>query len=137
MLCSRFLKPPHTQKHGWFYNATEQIFQLWLRLYDVTLRGALRFHAVTMGISIALIFGTVYLFGLVPKGFLPTEDQGRFNISIEAIQGISFDEMVRHQQQVSAIVAREPDVAGMSSNIGGGPGGGGLNTGRISIDLKP
>ena len=25
----------------------------------------------------------------------------------------------------------------MSSNIGGGPGGGGLNQGRISIDLKP
>jgi HAE1 family hydrophobic/amphiphilic exporter-1 len=90
-----------------------------------------------MATSIALIFGTVYLFGLVPKGFLPTEDQGRFNISIEAIQGISFDEMVRHQQEVSALVGKDPDIAGMSSNIGGGPGGGGLNQGRLSIDLKP
>jgi HAE1 family hydrophobic/amphiphilic exporter-1 len=24
MLCSRFLKPPHTQRHGWLYNATER-----------------------------------------------------------------------------------------------------------------
>jgi HAE1 family hydrophobic/amphiphilic exporter-1 len=137
MLCSRFLKPPHAQKHGWFYNATERMFDLWLKVYDVTLQACMRFHVVTMAASIALIFGTVYLFGLVPKGFLPTEDQGRFNVSIEAIQGISFDEMVRHQQEVSALVAKDPDIAGMSSNIGGGPGGGGLNQGRLSIDLKP
>jgi len=137
MLCSRFLKPPHAQKHGWFYNATERMFDLWLKVYDVTLQACMRFHVVTMAASIALIVGTVYLFGLVPKGFLPSEDQGRFNVSIEAIQGISFDEMVRHQQEVSELVAKDPDIAGMSSNIGGGPGGGGLNQGRLSIDLKP
>src|ERR1700726_4922792 len=90
-----------------------------------------------MGVSISLIFGTVYLFDLVPKGFLPSEDQGRFQISIEAIQGIGFDEMVRHQLQVADLVAQDPNIAGMSSNVGAGPGGGGLNSGRISIDLKP
>jgi HAE1 family hydrophobic/amphiphilic exporter-1 len=136
MLCSRFLKPPHAQKHGWFYNTTERMFELWLKVYDVTLRACLRFHVVTMAASIALIFGTVYLFGLVPKGFLPTEDQGRFQISVEAIQGISFDEMVRHQQEVSDVVGKDPNVAGLSSNVGGGAGGG-LNQGRITIDLKP
>ena len=49
---------------------------------------------MTMAVSIALLVGTVYLFTLVPKGFLPSEDQGRFNVSTEAMQGISFDEMV-------------------------------------------
>jgi HAE1 family hydrophobic/amphiphilic exporter-1 len=137
MLCSRFLKPPHTQKHGFFYNATEKMFDAWLRLYDWTLRASLRFHIVPMAVSIALLFGTVYLFGLIPKGFLPSEDQGRFNISVEAIQGIGFDEMVRHQVMVADIVSKDPNVAGFSSNVGGGPFGGGLNTGRISIDLKP
>ena len=137
MLCSRFMKPPHTQKHGWFYNATERMFELWLRTYDWTLRGALRFHPITMAISIALLFGTAYLYTLVPKGFLPSEDQGRFNISTEAIQGISFDEMVKHQLKVAAIVARHPDVLAYSNNAGGGPRGGALNTGQISVDLKP
>src|SRR5581483_11270301 len=115
----------------------EKMFDTWLKVYDVTLRGALRAHVVTMAISIALLAGTVYLFGLVPKGFLPSEDQGRFNISIEAAQGIGFPEMVRHQQEVAEIVAKDPNVAGYSSNVGGGPGGGGSNTGRISVDLKP
>jgi HAE1 family hydrophobic/amphiphilic exporter-1 len=137
MLCSRFLKPPHTQRHGRFYNITEKMFDAWLKLYDVTLRGALRAHVVTMAISVALLVGTVYLFGLVPKGFLPSEDQGRFNISIEAAQGIGFPEMVRHQREVAEIVAKDPNIAGYSSNVGGGPGGGGSNTGRISVDLKP
>jgi HAE1 family hydrophobic/amphiphilic exporter-1 len=90
-----------------------------------------------MGISIALLVGTGYLFTLVPKGFLPSEDQGRFNISTEAIQGISFDEMARHQLQVAAIVAQDPDVLAFSNNVGGGPRGGALNTGQISVDLKP
>src|SRR5439155_23000713 len=48
MLCSRFLKPPHTQKHGWMYNAIESVFNGWLKLYDWTLRLTLRFAPVTM-----------------------------------------------------------------------------------------
>ena len=137
MLCSRFLKPPHSLKHGWFYNVMERFFDAWLRLYDRTLGLSLRFHVVPMALSIALLFGTGYLFMLVPKGFLPSEDQGRFNISVEAAQGIGFDEMVRHQLQVAEIVSKDPNVAAYSNNVGGGPRGGALNTGQITVDLKP
>ncbi len=137
MLCSRFLKPPHTQRHGWMYNAIEGVFDAWLKLYDWTLRACLRFGAVTMAVSIALIIGTGYLFMEVPKGFLPSEDQGRFQISTEGIQGIGFDEMVRHQMQVAEIVGKDPDIIGNSNNVGAGPGGGGLNNGRLSVDLRP
>src|SRR5262249_2368070 len=90
MLCSRFLKPPHAQRHGHLYNTTEGIFRQWLKLYDFTLSASLRFHAVTFAISLALLVGTVILFTKVPKGFLPSEDQGRFNVSSEMIQGIGY-----------------------------------------------
>ncbi|HYM22491.1 MAG TPA: efflux RND transporter permease subunit, partial [Vicinamibacterales bacterium] len=78
MLCSRFLRPPHNEKHGWFYNATERMFEAWLRLYDWTLQASLRWGLTTMAISVVLLVGTVYLFTIIPKGFLPSEDQGRF-----------------------------------------------------------
>ena len=39
MLCSRSSSRRTTQKHGRFYNATERMFDAWLRLYDGTLRG--------------------------------------------------------------------------------------------------
>src|SRR5262249_35351658 len=123
-------------KHGRMYNAFERVFDSWLRLYDWSLSLSLRFRAVTMAISVALLVGTVYLFQLVPKGFLPSEDQGRLQISTEAIQGIGFDEMVRHQNQLAEIIAKDPNVLSFSNNVGGGFGGS-LNTAGISVELKP
>src|SRR5204863_5640598 len=79
-------------------------------------------------------------FQQVPKGFLPSEDQGRFSISTEAVQGISLDEMTRHQLQVAEIVAKDPNIAQYQIQVGGGGGGGGgggLNTGRLMVELKP
>jgi hydrophobic/amphiphilic exporter-1 (mainly G- bacteria), HAE1 family len=139
MLSSRFLKAQHGRKHGLVYNAIERVFDAWLALYNRTLRITLRFRAAAMAVSLLLLAGTAYLFTAVPKGFLPSEDLGRFDISVEAIQGIGFDEMVRHQAQISEIVARDPNIAGFSSQIGGGPGGsaGSPNQGRVGIDLKP
>ena len=139
MLCSRFLKPPHAANHGRAYNAIEWLFTAWLHVYDRTLRFTLRHRAATLTLSAVLLAATVYLFLLIPKGFLPSEDQGRFNVSVEAVQGIGFDEMVRHQTQVQEIVAQEPDIAGYNSMIGGGPGGsaGAVNSGRLGIDLVP
>ncbi len=140
MLCSRFLKSPHGQKHGRMYNLIERMFDGWLRGYDRTLRITLRHRAVVMALSLALIVGTVYLFTLIPKGFLPSEDQGRFQMTVEGSQGIGFEELVRHQQAVSDIVAKDPDVGGYSSSIGVGgniSGSQSSNQGRISVDLKP
>ncbi|MFN7982239.1 MAG: efflux RND transporter permease subunit [Vicinamibacterales bacterium] len=137
MLCSRFLKSAHGVKHGVLYNGIEWIFDKALAFYDVTLGAAIRYRAVTLFISVALLGGTVYLYTKVPKGFLPSEDQGRFGISTEAIQGIGFQDMVRHQLEAAEVVRQDPAVSGFTSYVGPGPGGGGMNTGRINIDLKP
>ena len=137
MLCSRFLKPVHRQHHGRLYNLTERVFQSWVDVYDWTLRWSLKHRFLTMAASLVLVGGSAYLFLIVPKGFLPSEDQDRFNISVEGLQGIGFEEMMRKQNEVADIVARDPDIIGFSNNIGGGGGGGRLNQGRMGIDLKP
>jgi HAE1 family hydrophobic/amphiphilic exporter-1 len=138
MLCSRFLKSSHSQKHGRFYNLTERMFDGWLRAYERSLRLSLRFRRATMVASFALMAATVYLFIIIPKGFLPTEDQGRFNVTVEGIQGIGFDDLARHQFEVTDIIGQDPDIAGFNSNIGVGGGGfGASNQGRIGVDLKP
>jgi len=137
MMCSLFLTNPHEQKHGRSYNSIERMFEAWLRLYDRTLRAALRFRAATMAVSVLLLVATVYLFMIVPKGFLPSEDQGRFNINTEGAQGLGFQEMVRHQDQVAAIVAKEPSIFAFSSQVGFGGGAQGPNQGSINVELKP
>jgi HAE1 family hydrophobic/amphiphilic exporter-1 len=139
MLASRFLRPPHATRHGWLYNAFETVFEAGRRFYGATLTGCLRFRAVTMAFSIVLLGATVYLFTIVPKGFLPNEDQGRFNINTEAAESISFDDMVRHQLQLAEIVMAEPDIAGVSHNVGlvGNNATGGVNAGRFFVELTP
>jgi HAE1 family hydrophobic/amphiphilic exporter-1 len=137
MLCSRYLKATHEQKHGRLFNFTERMFQRWVQAYDWSLRLTLKHRAITLVSSFLLVVGSGYLFVVIPKGFLPTEDQGRFNITIEGMQGIGFPEMVRHQMEVAEIVAREPDIAGFTNNIGGGGGSSSINQGRMSVDLTP
>jgi HAE1 family hydrophobic/amphiphilic exporter-1 len=137
MLCSRFLKSPHAEQHGVVYNTIEKVFDALLAVYDRTLRVTLRFGAVTIAISLAMLVATMYLFMVIPKGFLPSEDQGRFGISIEAAQGIGFDDLVRHQQAVADVIGRDPNILGYTSTVGSGPGGGAVNAGRINVDLKP
>jgi hydrophobic/amphiphilic exporter-1 (mainly G- bacteria), HAE1 family len=138
MLASRFIKPTHAAKHGRMYNAFERMFEGWLRLYDVTLAFTLRHRAAAMLASLLLFVGTAYLFTIVPKGFLPSEDQGRFQINTEAAQGINYDEMARHQKQVEAVIGSDPNVMMTFVMVGSiGSSGGALNTGRGWIELKP
>src|SRR5262249_3203069 len=59
MLCSRFLRPPHDERHGRMYNLFEKIFDAWRYAYDRTLWVTLRFRAVTMVVSMALLGVTV------------------------------------------------------------------------------
>ena len=138
MLCSRFLKPPHATRHGSMYNGIEAVFQAWLRFYDWTLRAALRFKPAMVAVSVALLVGTIYLFMIVPTGFLPSEDQGRLMVNTEAAQGISYEDMTRHQMRVAELVAQDPNVASTNVMVGSiGNNAGTMNSGRIWVELKP
>jgi len=134
MLCSRFLKAPHSMRHGRLYNATERVFDASLRAYGWTLTQTIRFKAATMIVSALLLVGTVYLFQIVPTGFIPSVDNGQLSGQIETIQGIGFDANVKHQREIMAILSADPNVASYTANIGGPGGGGG---GRLNVDLKP
>ena len=131
MLCSRFLKPKAEQKHGRLYRLSGRFFDGLLRLYDRSLTGVLHHRLATLVLSFVLMILTGYLFAIVPKGFLPTEDTGQIFGQTEAAQDISFDDMVRHQKEVAAIVAKNPYVQEFMSSVGGGAG----NTGRIFMHL--
>src|SRR5512140_838893 len=138
MMCSRLLRPPAESHHGRIYNWSERMFEGLLKGYDWSLQKVIRHRLATMGVSIAIIVATVYLFGVMPKGFLPSEDRGLIFAFTEAAQGISYDGMVRHQLAVSEVVRQDPAVdAFMTSVGGGGPAGGANNSGVVFMTLKP
>ena len=51
---------------------------------EVTLAWVMRHHVTTMVASLLVLVATVYMFGLVPKGFIPSEDTGQVLINTEA-----------------------------------------------------
>ena len=139
MLCSRFLKPvrPGVQ-HGRFYNFMEGVFQGARSVYERTLRIALRRRLVVLAIAFTTVGLTVWLLVIVPKGFIPTEDTGRIQITLEMAQDVSFQALAEYQLAVTKIVAKNPFVDRFSSSTGGSTssGGGPGNVGRIRIGLK-
>jgi HAE1 family hydrophobic/amphiphilic exporter-1 len=137
MLCSRYLRPPHDQKHGWLYRFLGRCLDAMNKGYEVTLAWVMRHHVTTMVASLVVLLATIYMFGLVPKGFIPSEDIGQILINTEAAQGVSVEHMVRNQQQLAAIVLKDPNVESFFSSVGVGGAALTGNTGRIFIKLKP
>ena len=132
MLCSRFL---HHESHprNAFYVTSEKFFN-WLNdRYRVTLEFVLRHRRITLLTSLVLTVVTLWLFVVMPKGFMPTVDQGFAFGGTEAAQDTSFDEMVRLQTQVNKIMLKNPYVQSFGSGTGGM---GGQNQGFLFAHFK-
>ena len=148
MLCSRLLKERGIRESahhetaaaknpkGWWH-ISEHAYNFILNGYRWTLLRVLDHSLITIIVMVLLAGATVFLFRVVPKGFIPSGDTGLLLASTEAAQGISFDDMVKHQNTVAEIIRRDPNVASMSSTAGAGGRNSGGNTGTIFIVLKP
>ncbi|HEY4129233.1 MAG TPA: efflux RND transporter permease subunit [Gemmatimonadaceae bacterium] len=134
MLSSRFLKSDHGKKHGRMYQATENFYDAWLRVYERTLSWVMVRRPLAVLFSAVILIATGYLFYRTPKGLFPTDDTGQLLATTEAAEGVSFDALVSGQQQVAEVVKRDPDVRSVTSSVGTTAA---ANQGQITIDLKP
>jgi HAE1 family hydrophobic/amphiphilic exporter-1 len=121
---------------GW-RGFTEGIYNSVIHVYEWTLQRVLAHSFVTIAISLALAGVTVYLFTIVPKGFIPSGDSGLVLGNTEAAQGIALDDMIRHQNAIAAIIQKDPNVQSFASTVGAGGRNSGGNSGTIFIGLKP
>ena len=135
MLCSRFLKPP-TERHNALYRASEKVLDGMRSGYAWTLRGVMRHRPLTMLMAAGTLAATVYLFIVVPKGFIPAQDTRILNGSTETRQDTSFDGMRDLQQQTAAIVAKDDNIESFASFMGAANNSP-VNQGRFFILLKP
>jgi hydrophobic/amphiphilic exporter-1 (mainly G- bacteria), HAE1 family len=136
MLCSRFLKPPSEHLNA-FQRASEGAFDAMRSLYAWTLRGVLRHRFLTIASAAGTLVGTIYLFGLVPKGFIPSQDVGQINGAVEGRQGISYDDMVRSIQAVAKIAETDPAIDGVRTQVAGGNNNPSANNGQLNLHLRP
>ncbi|MGO8719203.1 MAG: efflux RND transporter permease subunit [Acidobacteriaceae bacterium] len=137
MMCSRILqhKPPSQQ--GRFYLASERLFDRMIAFYGRTLKVVLEFQTLTLLVAVGTLVLTIFLYIIIPKGFFPVQDTGVIQGISQAPQSISFSAMAKKQKEVAKVVLQDPAVESLSSFIGADGTNTTLNSGRMSINLKP
>ena len=131
MLGSRYLKHDHAMRHGFAYRALEGGFNGLAGWYERTLKIALRFRLVTLGVALLMLVGTGYLFVTMPTGFIPPQDSSFFFGVTQGPQDISFESMAKHHRAVSEIVRAQPYVEEVGSFVVGG------NQAFFFVRMKP
>jgi len=137
MMCGRLLRPAEQVHPGRLARAFEAGFNRSLAFYRRSLHWSLRHDGLVLLIAAATLVGTVLLYMVIPKGFLPQQDTGIVTAVIQASQTASIPRMSRLQAQVGGIIQADPAVAGITSFVGAGTINATPNVGQFTIALKP
>jgi multidrug efflux pump len=136
-ICAHWLKRDAKQRRNWLDRAVEGALAAMTGFYARTLGVVLNHRALTMLVMLGTVAATVYLYVVTPKGFLPQDDTGLVIGWTEASTDISFAAMTELQQRVASIVRADAAVTGVGSSVGGGGWNGGVNQGRLFVNLRP
>src|SRR5881396_79962 len=137
MMCSRLLRhQPAGAVRGGITRIFHRAVDGSVELYRRTLEWVLRHETLTLLVTGATLIATIWLYIIIPKGFLPLQDTGLIFAVMEGGQDISFTEMKRLQATVEGAIRKDPDVTGVVSVIGVTPINATPNAGRLAITLR-
>ena len=137
MMASRILKHTPENQQGRFYRASEHVFESMIAFYGRTLRVVLRYQTITLLVAVATLLLTIFLYIIIPKGFFPVQDTGVIQGISQASQTIGSKSMAEKQKEIAKVVLADPAVESLSSFIGADGTNTTINSGRMSINLKP
>jgi hydrophobe/amphiphile efflux-1 (HAE1) family protein len=137
MMCGRILRAANDQRPGRIARVSEAGFNALLAGYRRSLDWTFGRQTLVLLIAVGTFVGTIGLYMVVPKGFLPQQDTGVLVAVTEAAQSASIPRLIELQTQVAQIVERDPAVTGVVSFVGAGTINATPNTGRLTIALKP
>jgi len=135
MLCSRFLNVAVLHGKGRFARIMERVFQRLFRAYEWSLALVLRHRAAMLAVFVVVLALTARMYVVIPKGFIPDQDNDSLNVNVQAAQGTSYDDMVSYIGRIAEVVNRNPSVDTFFASTGGGFGS--MNTARLNIQLVP
>jgi len=135
MMCARLLRQDRQAKApGPISRLTENVFAWISNRYRGSLQVVLQHPAITLGVLIATIAATGYLFMVVPKGFFPQQDNGTVFGGMQGSQDTSFQAMQDAALRVNNAIKIDPAVAAVINFVGGNSA---TNSGFVYVALKP
>jgi multidrug efflux pump len=137
MMAARILRHEPKEQQGRIYRASERAFESMIAFYGRTLKFVLRYQTITLLVALSTLLLTIFLYIVIPKGFFPVQDTGVIQGISQAPETISFSAMAEKQQELAKVILADPAVESLSSFIGADGTNTTLNSGRMSINLKP
>ncbi|MNO76185.1 Multidrug resistance protein MdtC [compost metagenome] len=136
MLCARLLRPIERPAKASLARRGNRFFVAFMLRYRASLSWALEHSRLMLVIMFGCIALNVYLFSVVPKGFLPQQDSGRLRGFAVADQSISFQALEQKMARFRKILSEDPAVENVVGFVGGGRWMS-SNTGSFFVSLKP
>jgi multidrug efflux pump len=137
MMSARILRHKPKEQQGRVYKASERAFESMIAFYGRTLKFVLGYQTITLFVALATLLLTIFLYIIIPKGFFPVQDTGVIQGISQAPPTISSTAMAQKQLEITKAVLSDPAVDSVSSFIGADGTNTTLNSGRMSINLKP
>jgi len=136
MMCSRLLRRTRASAGGRISNIFNRAVDRTVEGYRHSLQWVFRHQPATLLTTLLTLLATIWLYILIPKGFLPIQDTGLISAVTEAGPEVSFAEMQRLQGLAVDAIKKDPDVTGAVSVIGVSPLNSTPNAGHLAITLK-
>src|SRR5262249_49061025 len=110
MLCSRFIRMDALHAKGRFARFMERQFTRLFHVYESSLGVVLRHRHAMLAVFAGVLVATMAMFRIVPKGFIPDQDNDSLNVNVQAAQGTSYSEMVTNVGRIASIINAHPYV---------------------------
>jgi len=135
MLCSRFLRAASLHAKGRFATFMERQFNRLFHAYEWSLGLVLRHRPAMLVVFAGVLVATIEMFSIVPKGFIPDQDNDSLNVNVQAAQGTSYYDMVANVSTIAKVINANPYVDTFFASTGGGFGS--MNQARFNVQLTP
>ncbi|HLW81634.1 MAG TPA: multidrug efflux RND transporter permease subunit [Candidatus Acidoferrales bacterium] len=106
-------------------------------LYRATLHRLFNWKFVTAVLFLILAGLTYWVFNMVPRGFVPAEDDGYIMILVQAPPGASLEYTSNICHQIEAILRKQPETADIFSVAGFSFTGAASNYAMVFVNLTP
>jgi HAE1 family hydrophobic/amphiphilic exporter-1 len=133
---SALLLDRESHHKGRFFSMFERTFTAGTNAYVRALGRGMRVRWAFVAVFAAALGATWWMYQVVPRAFVPEEDQGYFMVQVQAPAGASLEYTGNMAKQAEKIIMADPDVMALFSVMGFSFGGAASNSGLMFARLK-
>jgi len=135
-LSAIFLGRHRERAKGAFFRLFNRVFATGVEFYKQAVYTAAKRKPVTLVAFACALLAVYWLYGHVPGGFIPEDDQGYMVVVVQAPQGASLEYTRDLCTQGEALMKKQPEIRGVFTIVGFSFTGSAPNRGLIFADLK-